>query len=346
MNLFLSIKKTIEFLVNLPLRYHVRRRSQNDRTWLMLSPQYLNYGDQLIALAELDYMAKKGTVVDVNFSYFDIWGSTLTTRIRKGDIIWITGGGFIGDLWPQSHAAVEKIIRMFPDNRIVFAPQTVYFADMESQNAKNFSELVCKHGKIVFFAREKNTIRILELLHIQSKLTPDFALFSDCAPRRDFFPEYVSFCLRDDHESRLTPEVRSTLECGLKKYGKPFHDIVMAKQHCEIPTWTRRFFVENKIDEYARSVLVVTDRLHGMLFCCISGVPCVALDNKSKKVSGVYDWIKELPYITFADSIVDVELAAAIVMQYPDSKENRKEFHRIREQLMDQFKDVFDEYIV
>ena len=66
------IKKAIEFAVNLPLRYEIGEKSRKSMTWLLLSPQYLNYGDHLIALAELDYIAKKGTVIDVNYTYFKI----------------------------------------------------------------------------------------------------------------------------------------------------------------------------------------------------------------------------------------------------------------------------------
>ncbi len=340
------IKKAIEFAVNLPLRYEIGEKSRKSMTWLLLSPQYLNYGDHLIALAELDYIAKKGTVIDVNYTYFKIWGDTLRRRVKKEDILWITGGGYIGDLWPESHAAAERIIRLFPNNRIVFAPQTAFFEDIEGENAKSFSELVHNHGNICFFARERNTVNVLNALDIHPILVPDFALFSESVPRRDYIPEYISFCLRDDHESRLTLEEQNSLKNGLKKYGKPFHSIVMAKQHCEIPTWMRRYFVANKIDEYARSQLVVTDRLHGMLFCCITGVPCVALDNKSKKISGVYEWVKELPYIIFVESVSDVETAVERIIRYPDSKENRKIYSRFREQLLDQFKGEFDQYIV
>ena len=202
MSLALKIKKTIEFAVNLPLRFEISGKGDGGRIWLLLTPQYLNYGDHLIALAELDYIGKKKTVIDVNYSYFEFWGDTLTQRVKKEDIIWITGGGYIGDLWPDSHAAAERIIRMFPDNKIIFAPQTVYYKDIESQGAKNFSKLLHNHGNIVFFAREQNTVNALRALHIHSILAPDFGLLSNCMPRHIFSPKYISFCLRDDHEGQ------------------------------------------------------------------------------------------------------------------------------------------------
>ena len=98
--------------------------------------------------------------------------------------------------------------------------------------------------------------------------------------------------------------------------------------------------------EFARSSLVVTDRLHGMIYCCVTGIPCVALDSKSKKTSGVYEWIKDLPYIAFAESVSDVELAAENVMKYSDYESNWKTYRLLRNQLLIRFEEIFRQYIV
>ena len=52
------------------------------------------------------------------------------------------------------------------------------------------------------------------------------------------------------------------------------------------------------MSEFASCKLVITDRLHGMIFSAITGTKCFALDNLSKKVSGGYEWVKDLGYIT------------------------------------------------
>ena len=68
----------------------------------------------------------------------------------------------------------------------------------------------------------------------------------------------------------------------------------------------REFVFGEKIEEFLNARLVITDRLHAMIFAAITGTPCVALDNKSKKVSGVYEWIKNLEYVKFCNSINDI----------------------------------------
>src|SRR5699024_1734022 len=59
----------------------------------------------------------------------------------------------------------------------------------------------------------------------------------------------------------------------------------------------RKKYLERKFKEFSTSKLVVTDRLHGMIFSLITGTPCIAFDNISKKVSGVYEWFKDTGYI-------------------------------------------------
>ena len=56
-------------------------------------------------------------------------------------------------------------------------------------------------------------------------------------------------------------------------------------------------------ETFAGAKLVVTDRLHAMIFSSILKVPCLAYNNVSGKVFGVYDlWLKKCDYVkTFTD---------------------------------------------
>ena len=47
------------------------------------------------------------------------------------------------------------------------------------------------------------------------------------------------------------------------------------------------------LNKISNTRLIVTDRLHAMLFAAITGTRCIAFDNKSNKVKGAYNWIKK-----------------------------------------------------
>ena len=60
-----------------------------------------------------------------------------------------------------------------------------------------------------------------------------------------------------------------------------------------------------------------------MIFAALTATPCVAFDNSSNKVTGVYEWIKSLDYIKIVDNVDD-----AIVCVEELIKMNKKEYHK------------------
>jgi pyruvyl transferase EpsI len=72
--------------------------------------------------------------------------------------------------------------------------------------------------------------------------------------------------------------------------------------------------VRDKLQEFASGRLVITDRLHGMLFAVITSTPCIAIDNCSHKVSGTYGWLKSIPFVQLVTDISEIENAVDVVM--------------------------------
>ena len=50
-------------------------------------------------------------------------------------------------------------------------------------------------------------------------------------------------------------------------------------------------------DAFRKSELVVTDRLHGMIFCFITNTPGMVFLNNNHKVLTSYEWIKKAKHI-------------------------------------------------
>ena len=73
-----------------------------------------------------------------------------------------------------------------------------------------------------------------------------------------------------------------------------------------ISSVARKREVLSILRKIASSKLVITDRLHAMIFCYITETPCIVFDNISRKVSGVYEWIKDCDYIRYCATF-DVE---------------------------------------
>ena len=56
------------------------------------------------------------------------------------------------------------------------------------------------------------------------------------------------------------------------------------------------------MQEFCGAELLITDRLHGMVFAALTGTPCIVFSNYNHKVKGTYEWIKYLPYIRYVET--------------------------------------------
>ena len=108
----------------------------------------------------------------------------------------------------------------------------------------------------------------------------------------------------------------------------------------EIPVWLRERFVLRKMQQFANARVVVTDRLHGMIYAAYTGTPCIAFDNVSKKVSGVHKWIQELEYVTIANDVSELPTLIKRVTN-KSKEENREAFIKLQKKLSDEHLPLF-----
>ena len=103
-------------------------------------------------------------------------------------------------------------------------------------------------------------------------------------------------CFRSDQEKCLKSNMVDEIISVLLNSGLTFSYTDTVVSH-KISTSKREEEVNKKLQEFAQAKFVITDRLHGMLFSAVTGTPCLFVDNFSKKISGTYEWIKNLEYI-------------------------------------------------
>lgn len=100
----------------------------------------------------------------------------------------------------------------------------------------------------------------------------------------------------------------------------------------------REPIVKSKLKEFSNSQIVVTDRLHGMIFAALTGTPCIALNNSDRKVEGVYAWLSDLPFIFFAKNIDDLNKFFPIALRNGagrfDGRSYTKHFENLNNALM------------
>lgn len=73
-------------------------------------------------------------LVEIPTQMFFRYQSKLLTLVRKEVPVFISGGGWMGSVWPEDEYRMQAMISSFNQNNITILPQTVYY-DLNDYNA-------------------------------------------------------------------------------------------------------------------------------------------------------------------------------------------------------------------
>lgn len=308
------------------------------RIYLIGIPIHGNIGDAAIVLAEekfindnfKDYQLK--CILDENIEK-DI--KELKKEINEEDIILLHGGGNIGDEYIICENRRRMIIQEFPNNKIIVMPQSIYFnnTDYARKELQKTKEIYNQHKDLTIIAREKVSLEIMkkELKNVNVILTPDIVMYLDKTKASN--RQGVLFAMREDLEKVLTDTHIQQMKEKVSKYFDIIVDTDTHLGNIEINDDIRKEIVEEKWSEFRNSELVITDRLHGMIFAAITSTPCIALGNYNHKIESSYEWLKEQGYIKFIKKYEDIENAIIELKKKESNRYNNefaiKEFKKI-----------------
>lgn len=309
---------------------------------LLQTPQYSNIGDHLIVKGEIQYLnhyfPERAIIEIANDEYLQ-YKARIKHEIKEDDILVITGGGFLGSLWTDGlYDEVIDIMKGYPDNMIWIMPQSIYFQlNQKGERYSTITKEIFKRNRIKICAREENTYRFFRGIGLKEDaliLCPDIALYLNLDINLNKKRQGCAFVFRTDKEVILSEEKKNQMKHHIKKSGMSIKEISMIYDTPIIKS-AREFAVTEKIEEISGCELVVTDRLHCMIICAITRTPCIAFNNVSNKVEGVYQWISNLDYIKFVDS---VEKFIEVI----DCNSLKKESQNEKLQLNNQWKALYD----
>lgn len=282
--------------------------STKNHFWFLDSPEYGNIGDQAIAFSMVAFLNEHfGDYDIIEFKQSEIikYLGWIKRKIKKGDVIVLQGGGNLGNLYPPYEAIRRKIVKTFPDNRIVIFPQSCYFSKDFKGNYEKFisKKFYSKNKNVVIFARENLTYLKLkkDFVDVDIRICPDivFYLYGKYTSNTRFG---IGKCFRDDSEKvQFDNDQIEYIKELENQYSQSFSLTTICENN-RISSEKRKYLVEKKIFEFAKRELVVTDRLHGMIFSYITKTPCIFFDSLTgKSMNTYYTWLKDYPIIKFYD---------------------------------------------
>lgn len=283
--------------------------------FIFLAADYGNLGDVAITYAQTKFLTENLNddfeVIEIPISQSLEGLQFVKKNIKKGDIVTSVGGGNLGDMYDQIEFIRQLSVRFFPKNKFISFPQTFDFADTScGQKALITAKKVYNsHPNIFFVARERTSYELMKkhFTNTTVLLTPDIVLsLNKEQPTRE--RNGVVICMRQDKEKNLSKKQTNFIRNQLKnRFDKVrYYDTHINRNRLSIQE--REGELKKIWNVFKGAELVVTDRLHGMIFCYITNTPCLVFQNNNHKVRETYDWIKENKNINLITTFSENEI--------------------------------------
>lgn len=309
------------------------------------TPKHGNMGDQAIVYATNKYLKDNFPdyeIVEVYREDIYKYAKAIKKAMGKDDFIVLIGGGNMGNLWIKEERDRRFIIKTFSNQKIISMPQTISFtndSDGEKELLKT-KKIYNNHNNLTVIAREKKSYEIMKNNFINNKviLNPDMVLYLN-----DMFkPEFnnrkgIMTCIRSDKESILGDKKNELIKKLQEEYESVFvYDTVINRQ---VQRENREKELIDMFNKFRGAKLVITDRLHGMVFSAITKTPCIVTKSLDHKVTGTYEWIKSLNYVRLVDNLdfKNINLLIDELLSLTELSEidlNKEYFSKLKDKIM------------
>lgn len=258
-----------------------------------------NMGDHAIVKAEINFikqcLGQHISIIEVKVSETEDAIDKLKDKMNPEDIIVFSGGGYLGDEYVEVYLPMMRMLKVFKNNKMLVFPQTIFFKSRNRE--KKFIRQCKKCKQITIFVREQESKAIFDANGLAVFLVPDIVLSEKVQEHEN--NGKILVCMRNDVERSLSPNVVSKIVNILQRQEEV---IITDTVFTTLFDMKERFVkLEHMKKEFANASLVVTDRIHGMIFSYLSKTPCIAFSNYNHKVRSEYEWLRECNYIKYID---------------------------------------------
>lgn len=286
----------------------------NDFIYIDL-PYHSNIGDTLIWKGTEDFIEGLKHKCLYRCSYATFQPQLLHEKV----VILLHGGGNLGDLYSVHQKFRNRIIDLYPNNRIVILPQTVYY--MGSRLLANDAITMRKHKDLYICARDQYSYDFLMRYRFCKNilLVPDMAFCIDFSKQQDEIltqTDRVLLFKRIDKEkadiSHVVPEqyngVLDTKDwVGYETVTDDFAkltNLIKDKKFAEADTYALNTYLPKRLKEGIQMIspykFVYSNRLHGSILSILLGKEVTIIDNSYGKNAQFYDtWLQGVPTIHF-----------------------------------------------
>lgn len=298
---------------------------------------FSNIGSHLLFLSEAHYF-RSTRGAELRYASAAETYSPPRMRAALGDDgVIVLRGGYLGDQWDhrggRRRVLFESIVRDFRDHRIVLMPQSVeYFDPAKEWRA---AETFALHPNLTLLIRENRSFANAQRLFPTCRLirSPDIVFhLADIAGtyRTERTERSVLYLCREDWEGgeqfsaerlkipgltksdwRIEANAQEVSDFARWKEDNPISGVLNSSRFKD-HLWHAAWLLCLAISQLRRHRLVITNRLHGHIMCCLLGIPHVLVPGPYQKMSSFYEsWTRSMNSCRFAVRGDQVRDAAA-----------------------------------
>ncbi|TAH73741.1 MAG: glycosyltransferase, partial [Anaerolineaceae bacterium] len=288
------------------------KMSSKKRIFLIGSEDFNDIKGHHIAISEKEYLKNtfpEYSIIEITASEYKAFRHILSFIIKRRDLVCISSGGNLAKVNSLTDYIRRHVIKRYKKNRKVMFPQTIHYKSTKDGTLQEYQkdqDFINKSKKLILCVRDQSSYKLAkQYFKCKIVMMPDPILYSNYNNRFNFEREEAMLLLHSDMEGALSWQDKEFIENILRKYTKKirFNDTIL---NSDISVFDREEVVDSFMQKIAKAQFVVTDHLHGMLFCAITQTPCIILPIYNEKIEEVYEWISKSNFIKIISDISEL----------------------------------------
>ena len=272
------------------------------KIFYLQTPEHGNIGDHAIVYSSTKLLKDiyKDKVI-LEYSYNDLLqiGDLVYKFITKDDIIFLPGGGNMGDLYLNEEILRREIIKKYSDNKIIIFPESITFTNEKELELS--SKIYNSHNNFTIFTRDEKSYLFAKEHFYNNKvvLMPDIVLYlenrldDNLLISRDK-RQGIIFILRDDKEKIVDNDLINIIKNKYINY-------LEYDTYLNIYIYNREKYIYEALNKISSHKLCITDRFHGLIFSYLTNTPCIVFNSLDHKIEYGAKWFENVEWIYKAD---------------------------------------------
>ncbi|MDF2945091.1 MAG: glycosyl transferase family 2 [Herbinix sp.] len=284
------------------------------RIFVIGTEDFKDLKDHHIAISEMEYLQNTFpdySIIEITASEYLTVRHMLSFIIKNRDLICIPGGGNMENVNSLAECIRGDVMKKYRNNRKVIFPQTIHYDSSEDGILQLIRDqsFIKKCKNVTLCVREQSSYELAkQYFECNVVMIPDILLYSNYNKRFCFERMGAVLLLHNDIEGALSRQDKLLIGSVVQQYIKniQFNDTIL---NSNISVFDRKEVITSFVKKIAKAKMVVTDHLHGMLFCVITQTPCIVLPDYKEKIEEVYEWVSKLGYIKMISNVSELDEA-------------------------------------